>query len=61
MELKSNPLASVGPDGITTRNPGVWQKYASGDWEWYSPPCPTAPALNEQAIRGVEAHKQENM
>ena len=36
-EIKS-PLASYGVDGTTTLSPGVWQKYASPDWLWYSPP-----------------------
>lgn len=46
IEAKSKPFAWIGSLGITTLSPGVWLKYASGDWEWYKAPCPTAPQVD---------------
>lgn len=43
MQLNSNPLAWIGPRGITIFNPGTCVKNDSGLCEWYKAPWPTAP------------------
>ena len=43
IEANRRPLVWIGSRGTTTFKPGVWEKYASGDWEWYRAPWPTAP------------------
>lgn len=39
-----------------TLSPGAWRKNASGDCEWYSPPCPTA----EHADSWTSVTRQSN-
>ena len=51
----SRPLAVNGSRGTTTLSPGVCVKYDSGDCEWYSPPCPTAP-YGVRMVRPAESN-----
>ena len=44
--------ASWGVDGLTTRSPAAWAKYASGESEWCSA-APMPPANGTRIVIGM--------